>query len=205
MGGKIRAGELEFVQANNFDVVQVFEQWAESNCIAKRFDLKFLKDCTIGIDALHYLKNLPQESLLSALGGSPLTLESTITRATNELQKAGLKLHFVFNGLDSSGGDDAAASAATAARLSSEAFNLYEGKQPADAERSFGSSGLSVLHLPNSNSHLTHSRHFGFRGSRRDPEENAVRKQYRFHRCTLQRTGSGGYFPCSLARSADLL
>ena len=119
----------------------VFEQWTESTGIAKQFDLKFLKDCTVGIDATHYLRTLPQESLLSALGGAPLALESTIVRATRELRKAGLNLHFVFDGLESGVGDDPVVSAATAARFSSEAFNLYEGKRAAEAERSFGNSG----------------------------------------------------------------
>ncbi len=151
---------MGFVPANDSGVVSSFEQWTDSSHIAKQFDLKFLKDCTIGIDATYYLQSLPQESLLSALGGAPLALESTITRATNELQKAGLILHFVFNGLDSGVGDDAAASSARAAQLSSEAFNLYEGKQPADAERSFGSSGVSFQRSDTFSMCLTGSRHF---------------------------------------------
>ena len=119
----------------------VFEQWTDANHVAKELDLKFLKDSTIGVDAVHYLRSLPQESLLSALGGAPLALESTIKCTAVELQKVGLRLHFVFNGLDSGVGDDAATSSAKAAHLSSEAFNLYEGKQPADAERTFGELG----------------------------------------------------------------
>ena len=132
----------ERIEAYNSNAVPVFERWAESSHIAKQLDLKFLKGCTIGIDAIHYLRSLPQESLLSALGGAPLALESTIIRAISDLQKAGLTLHFVFNGLDSGVEENAAESSARAAQLSNEAFNLYEGKQAADAERSFGISGL---------------------------------------------------------------
>ena len=126
------------------DAVPAFKRWAESSHIAKQLDLKFLTGCTIGVDAIQYLRSLPQEALLSALGGAPLALEATVIRAIKDLQKAGLTLHFIFNGLDSGVEENVAESSARAAQLSNEAFNLYEGKQPADAERTFGISGLSA-------------------------------------------------------------
>ncbi|KAL6721581.1 hypothetical protein ACLMJK_000685 [Lecanora helva] len=122
-----------------------FEQWVQSNHIAKHIDLKYLKDCTVGVDAIHYLRNVPQEALLSALGGNPLTLMSNVIQAITDLQSAGIRLHFVFNGLDSGSEDDAPVSSVRAANLSNEAFNLYESKQPVEAERTFSASGVSAI------------------------------------------------------------
>ena len=131
------------------DKVPAFEDWALANHSAKQFDLKFLRDCTIGIDASHFLQNLPQEALLSALGGAPLALEATVLSAIAALQESGLKLHFAFNGLASRIGEDSSRRATQAALLTSNAFKLYEEKHLTEAYKNFGiSSGLNGYHHP---------------------------------------------------------
>lgn len=129
------------ITANVAIAVPAFETWAGSKHVAKQFDLKFLKDCTIGIDAAHFLRTLPQESLRSALGGAPLTLDSIVIRTTTELQNAGLNLHFVFNGLDSNLASDAFGDSGRAAHLNSEGFKLYEDTKVVEAHPNFGISG----------------------------------------------------------------
>ena len=146
MGGKsLSMSTLTCNHAEHVDSVQAFDQWAHSHHIIKQFDLKFLKDCTIGIDAVYYLQNLPQEPLLSALGGAPLALESIVENAIAELQKYGIQLHFVFNGLDSGFGYDAAVSSARAAQTSHEAFDFYETKRPNEAQKTFRNTGMEDL------------------------------------------------------------
>lgn len=127
----------------NLSTVPAFDELAAK--LVKSLDLKFLKDSVIGIDAAYYLQGLPKESLISALGGSPLALESTIITAVTGLQSAGLKLHFVFNGLDSRVGYDSVANAARAAQLNNEAFSLYENKQPGPAKQRFDFSSRPTL------------------------------------------------------------
>jgi hypothetical protein len=118
-----------------------------SSQVAKQFDIKFLRDCTIGVEAIEFLRRLPEDALLSALGGAPLALESSVKHATTELRNAGLKLHFVFDGLDSSVHGYSLLRSVNAAHLISEAFSLYENAQVADAYDSFRKSGLSGMLL----------------------------------------------------------
>ena len=79
---------------------------------------------------------------MSALGGSPLAFEKTVISAVKHLQDAGLRLHFVFNGLDSGVGSDPVESSARAAQLDSEAFTLYETEQAKQARDVFKASGI---------------------------------------------------------------
>ena len=104
----------------------MFDEW--STKVTKTFDLKFLNDCTIGIDATYFLEKLLQDSLHLALGGSSPCLETKVAAWIHDLNAAGLKLHFVFNGLDSGVGSDPAANAARAAQINYEAFSAYEEK-----------------------------------------------------------------------------
>ena len=126
----------------NFSAVVAFDVWAADKGIAKAFDLKFLRDRVIGIDAAYYILNLDKDPLLSALGGSPLAFESTVSNALKHLQNAGLKLHFVFSGLDSGIGSDSLTNSARAAQLGSEAFSLYENEQVKQAKDVFKASGM---------------------------------------------------------------
>ena len=132
----------------NFSAVVAFEVWAADKGIAKSFDLKFLQDRVIGIDAAYYILGLNKDPLLSALGGPPLAFESTVSDALKLLQDAGLKLHFVFNGLDSGIGSDSFTSSATAAELGSEAFTLYETEQAKQARDVFKASGMLRSTVP---------------------------------------------------------
>lgn len=112
--------------------------------MAKSFDLKFLKDCTIGVDVAYFLRSLPKESLQPALGGVPLCLETKAIARINDLQAAGLQLHFVFNGLDSGIGYDPVARAARAAEANHKAFSIYEARHAAEANEMFRSSGMLI-------------------------------------------------------------
>ena len=128
------------LKANSSTVV-AFDVWVADKGIAKSFDLKFLQDRIIGIDAAYYILGLNKDPLLSALGGPPLAFESTVINAVKLLQDAGLKLHFVFNGLDSGIGSDPYTSSARAAQLGDEAFTLYETEQAKQAKDVFKASG----------------------------------------------------------------
>ncbi|KAL2048106.1 hypothetical protein N7G274_000017 [Stereocaulon virgatum] len=123
--------------------IQLFDDW--SGKVAKSFDLKFLKGCKIGVDATYFLRSLPKESLQPALGGVPLCLETKAIARINNLQTAGLQLHFVFNGLDSGIGYDPVARAARAAEANHKAFSIYEARHAAEANEVFRSSGLSDI------------------------------------------------------------
>ena len=56
----------------------------------------------IGVDASYFLEQLycpHQKEWVAALGGFPLAFETQIIKVINEIESFGLKLHFVFNGL----------------------------------------------------------------------------------------------------------
>ena len=118
-----------------FTIVKAFDEWASK--VTKSFDLKFLNDCTIGIDAAYFVDALKQESLQPALGGSPLCLETKVVAWIHDLNAAGLKLHFVFNGLDSGVGIDPAVSASRAAQINYDAFSVYEDEKADLANQTF--------------------------------------------------------------------
>ena len=82
---------------------------------------------------------------MSALGGPPLAFESTVINVVKLLQDAGLKLHFVFNGLDSGIGSDSLTSSARAAQLGDEAFTLYETQEAKKAKDVFKASGMLLI------------------------------------------------------------
>ena len=105
----------------------------------------------IGIDAIYYLENLPENSrepLLSALGGFPFELESVIIKHLNELQSAGLKPHFVFNGLDHGVKDDPFGPSITLARANAAAFEIYERDLASDTLSRFKASGSWYIEIP---------------------------------------------------------
>jgi len=121
--------------------VPLFDEWASGARIPKVFDLRFLTDRTIGIDAVYFLESLrSNEPHLSAVGGSH-ALESLITEFVKDLQAAGLSLHFVFDGLDSGNGHDRFANSKRAAALNYQAFELHTSEQALSANTSFESAG----------------------------------------------------------------
>ena len=99
----------------------------------------------VGVDANYYLEQLlappHKEALLSALGGSPLASETTVIREIQDLQAAGLRLHFVFDGLDFGIKDDPFAQSIASARANAVAFDVYERDLATEAADRFMSSG----------------------------------------------------------------
>lgn len=86
-------------------LVQKLDQWASQRGATQSFPLPTLKDAVIGIDASYYLDlrlngSPKEEPLKHALGGVPFCLKAQITDDIECLQDAGVKVIFVFNGLD---------------------------------------------------------------------------------------------------------
>ncbi|KAL9612503.1 MAG: hypothetical protein Q9167_002888 [Letrouitia subvulpina] len=77
----------------------------------------------------------------SALGGWPLGLESNIVKELKNFQQAGIKPHFVFNGLDSEIRDDPFGPSLAWAKTNAQAFEIYEKELPGDAIEMFKRSG----------------------------------------------------------------
>lgn len=142
MGGKQSFELQDRLTANYFSTVAAFDVWAADKGIAKSFDLNLLQDRVIGIDAAYYILGLNKDPLLSALGGPPLAFESTVINAVKLLQDSGLRLLFVFSGLDSGIGSNSFTSSERAARLGTEAFTLYENEQAKQAKDVFKASGM---------------------------------------------------------------
>lgn len=107
--------------------------------------LTSLKNSIIGIDAAHYLEGQlapsNKEALLSALGGFPLALESTIMKELNELRTAGFTLHFVFNGLSYGTTDDPFRHSIDSAITNATAFETYDSDLANGAINVFRKSG----------------------------------------------------------------
>ena len=123
-------------------LVPLFDSWAGSK-LAKTFDLTWLKDCTIGIDAAYFLESLRlQEPLLSGLGGS-LALESLLIKAVRDMQSFGLSLHFVFDGLDTGNTNDSIAESKRASELATSAFEQSGRGQSSLASQTFKAAGFS--------------------------------------------------------------
>lgn len=107
--------------------------------------LTCLNDSVLGIDATHYLERFlapAEEPLLSALGGFPLSLENIIVKQLKNLQSAGVRLHFVFDGLDSALKDNSFGPSVASARAHAEAFITYERNQTKEAIKIFRNSGF---------------------------------------------------------------
>ncbi|KAL8655164.1 MAG: hypothetical protein Q9226_003157 [Calogaya cf. arnoldii] len=120
--------------------IQTFDTWAASNVI-KPLPLSLLSDSVVGVDATYYLEGSTKEPLVSALGGFPLGLESSIVRELKALQSIGLRLHFVFNGLDCAIDDDPFGPSLAAANNNAIAFETYENNKADQAIQFFRSSG----------------------------------------------------------------
>ncbi|KAL9606814.1 MAG: hypothetical protein Q9179_000022 [Wetmoreana sp. 5 TL-2023] len=122
-------------------IVPVFDTWA-ANRITKSMPISCLGDSIIGIDAAYYLlEGPPKEPLLSALGGSPLALESAIVEELNNLRAIGIKVHFVFDGLDYGTKDDPFGPSVASATKIATAFETYEDCMADQAIQVFRASG----------------------------------------------------------------
>ena len=107
--------------------------------------LSCLSGSVIGVDAIYYLETLlaaHKEPLLSALGGFPLALENTVKKELDDIQSSGLKLHFVFNGLDFGIKDDPFRPSIKAAQANAQAFETYESDRAQEAIEIFRTSGM---------------------------------------------------------------
>ncbi|KAG8530353.1 uncharacterized protein KY384_004855 [Bacidia gigantensis] len=116
--------------------VRYFEEWIEKERLLKHGPLEFLKGSVIGIDAAYFAKQFLVEPLLTALGGSPIALEG-FTNAVKNLKNAGIRLHFVFNGLQYARSEDAFATSKSINSQNNDAFTVYENQQPEIARRAF--------------------------------------------------------------------
>lgn len=123
--------------------VLAFDQWVVP--LTKSMPLANLANCAVGVDAAYYLDGYlapsVKESLLSALGGFPLALEQTIIKDLNALRTAGLKLHFVFNGLDHGTVDDPFGPSILSARANAAAFKTYDADMANEAIIEFKKTG----------------------------------------------------------------
>ena len=125
-------------------VVPVFEAWVAPR-LTHSMPLSCLSGSVIGVDAIYYLETLlaaHKEPLLSALGGFPLALENTVKKELDDIQSSGLKLHFVFNGLDFGIKDDPLRPSVKAAQANAQAFETYESDRAQEAIEIFRTSGM---------------------------------------------------------------
>lgn len=131
-----------------FIIVPTFDTWAATR-VTKSLPLSYLNDSVVGVDATYYLEAVGKEPLVSALGGFPFGLEYSIARELKDLQSVGLRLHFVFNGLDYGIDDDPFGPSLAAANNNALAFETYENRQTPQAIQIFRSSGRnSTYQLP---------------------------------------------------------
>lgn len=104
-----------------------------------------LSNCLVGVDAAYYLDSFlappVKEPLLSALGGFPMALEQAIIKDLDALRTAGLKLHFVFNGLDHGIVDDPFGPSIVSARANAAAFKTYDADMANEAIIEFKKTG----------------------------------------------------------------
>ncbi|KAL8908916.1 MAG: hypothetical protein Q9207_000492 [Kuettlingeria erythrocarpa] len=125
--------------------VLAFDAWAAHSAnrgrVERSMPISALSGSTIGVDAAYYLEGHAKEPLLSALGGFPLALESSIIREISDWQAVGITLHFVFNGLDNAINDDPFRPSLTSARAIALAFDTYDRYQPSQAIELFRKSG----------------------------------------------------------------
>lgn len=141
MGGRAdsSSGEDRII-TDQSSVVPAFDTWVASR-VLKSMPISALSNSVIGIDAAYYLEGTPKEPLLSALGGFPLGLESSLVRELHDLQSVGLRPHFVFNGLDDRNNDDPFGSSLASAKANATAFETYTGGMPIQSIELFRTSG----------------------------------------------------------------
>ena len=123
--------------------VRTFEPWAAR--LAQSLPLSALKGSVIGIDAAYYLERLlnpPKEPLLSALGGTPLALEAIISKDLAALQTAGIKPHFVFDGLGCGVNPDPFKASVESSVQIVKAFEIYERDMANEAITVFRTCGI---------------------------------------------------------------
>lgn len=109
--------------------------------MVKSMPISTLRDSVIGIDAAYYLEGPAKEPLVSALGGSPLALETSIVRELKDWEAVGIRPHFVFDGLDDGINDNPFGPSVVSARSNATAFETYDSDEAEQAIELFRTSG----------------------------------------------------------------
>lgn len=129
-------------------IVHAFDAWAATPAnrerVEKSMPIAALSNSVIGVDAAYYLEGAAREPLVSALGGFPLALESTIVRELKDWQAVGIRPHFVFNGLDDGINDDPFGPSLASARANATAFETYDRDEASQAIELFRNSGKPI-------------------------------------------------------------
>ncbi|KAL8974722.1 MAG: hypothetical protein Q9197_001053 [Variospora fuerteventurae] len=109
--------------------------------MVKSMPISTLRDSVIGVDAAYYLEGPAKEPLVSALGGSPLALETSIVRELKDWEAVGIRPHFVFDGLDDGINDNPFGPSVVSARSNATAFETYDSDEAEQAIELFRTSG----------------------------------------------------------------
>jgi hypothetical protein len=144
---------LLFINVFTF-AVPSFDSWAAEAQLPNTQSLKGIGDPEegpiFGIDAAYYLEELrypAKEPLVPALGGFPMTLEATITKAVKDIESCGCKLYFYFDGLDSKFTEPSFSATSNASSTNARAFEVYEMGNAEGAIEHFKHSGLAFSTL----------------------------------------------------------
>ena len=134
------------LECSLYSQVPAFDQWAAP--LARSMPLSNLENAIVGVDAAHYLDSFlappVKEPLLSALGGFPLALEQAIIKDLKSLRASGLKLHFVFHGLNHGTVDDPFGPSIISAQANAAAFKTYDADMANDAIIEFKKTGQTM-------------------------------------------------------------
>jgi hypothetical protein len=122
-----------------------FKEWARSEGMLMSGDVAEFRDATVGFDAEDYLNSLlnnvsTREPLLPALGGLPFALRQHVDRDLSNLEDAGIKALFMFNGLDIACRDRKSImrESQKATKTLDEAWSVYDLGRGDDAVVAFG-------------------------------------------------------------------
>jgi hypothetical protein len=123
-------------------VVQKVDQWATTRSVSQTFPLPTLKDAVIGVDASYYLDlklnaNPKEEPLKHALGGVPFCLKAQITDDIECLADAGIKVVFVFSGLQHVNGPNPEYLSQDSVRAAETAWQKYRAKEAESCNAEF--------------------------------------------------------------------
>jgi hypothetical protein len=125
---------------------QTFDAWSQANGRAQTLPLSVLKDTILGIDTHYYLQKALtsqlKEPLVSALGGFPFSLKTTIQQDLYEMREAGIKPIFVFSGISLAPIEKPFLTPDDSAKLRTRAWELYDKGQAMDAVEAFGQAGV---------------------------------------------------------------
>jgi len=129
-------------------MINGFQEWATSNGVLTKYSLSELSDRGLAIHAEEYINKIflkdseatAREPLLSALGGIPFIIETTIDSHIKILRELNIKVIFVFNGLDPNSQTKNLTSSLEHSKNSSEAWDLYNDSDPEEAVTKFGNS-----------------------------------------------------------------